>query len=534
MIVLFLLLACLAAPVGAQESGAPGEPDIVLPEVILRVEDFSVERLTGAAPGEAESLPAARELPLPAGEQPLLSEPPAPPPIEAEVSAGRPGPAQRALSALAELGAGSSNHLFSQVALRGLGEDPRFSLRFLHETLDGFAGEEPGSGFDFRQEELEGALKFHLGKAALEFDGALREEERGLQGLPLPAAISRLLRTGDLGAGLSWPFAEHWTLSGSLNGAIAEQLLTVQTGAASRFDEQKLSPQLSLEMRFPRFWLAVDGRYAIQFLDGEPFHRAGALARFGVEVSKAVRLQGEGGWHWSDLSAPEHLFPFDLTLSLTPAPSVSIEATGGYRVQELGPGELAAAYPWSAWADRVLDDHGWFGDLTAAFSFLRSFTLKAGGHLSFLHAAPEPQTTPDLDGLFPLDQVRATQAAVEASLRWTPARESYLAASWRMELIDHPAFSPVTELRLEAGVGSAKWGANGALAVKLGYEPAPPDFTLTPELSLGAFYQPTEAIRLVAEGEDLLSPLSATGKRLDWDPFLSPGIRATFKVQINL
>jgi hypothetical protein len=125
---------------------------------------------------------------------------------------------------------------------------------------------------------------------------------------------------------------------------------------------------------------------------------------------------------------------------------------------------------------------------------------------------------------------------VEASLRWTPARESYLAASWRMELADHPAFSPGTELRLEAGLGSAKWGANGSLAVKLGYESSPPGpgYTLTPELSLGAFFQPTEAIRLVAEGEDLLSPLSDGGRRLEWDPYVSPGIRATFKVQINL
>ena len=386
---MLLLLASLAAPAGAQDAAAPGEPDIVLPEVILRVEDFSVERLTGAAPGEAESLPPARELPLPAGEEPLLSEPPAPPSADAEVSAGRPAPRERALSALAELGAGSSNHLFSQVALRGLGDDPRFSLRFLHETLDGFAGEGPGSGFDRRQEELEGALKFHLGKAALAIDGGLREEERGLQGQGV-TVVSRLLRTGSLGAGLSWPLAEHWTLSGSLEGDIAQQLLTVQAGAAASVAEQRLAPRLSLELRFPRFWLAVDGRYALQFLDGEslpPRRGAGPLRRGGVQGRAPAggrRLARERPLRARE---PVPLRPDPLAHA---GPRVSIEAAGGYRVEELDAGELSAADPWAAWPGQVLDDHGWFGDLTAAFSFPRSFTLKAGAHLSRPEAAPWP------------------------------------------------------------------------------------------------------------------------------------------------
>jgi hypothetical protein len=164
---LFLLIASLAAPAaGAQDQAAPGEPDIVLPEVILRIEDFSVESLSGAAPGEEDTLPPARELPLPAGKRRCW---PSPRRLRPNRRAARPA---RALTATAELGAGTSNHLFSQVALNSLGEEPRFSLRFLHETLDGLAGRAPGSGFDYRQEELEGALKLRLGKASLELTAA--------------------------------------------------------------------------------------------------------------------------------------------------------------------------------------------------------------------------------------------------------------------------------------------------------------------------------------------------------------------------
>ena len=147
-----------------------------------------------------------------------------------------------------------------------------------------------------------------------------------------------------------------------------------------------------------------------------------------------------------------------------------------------------------------------------------------------------PVAQDPLSGLYLLEQVAAWQAAVEASLRWTPARRELpgrRAGAWSWP--DHPPFSPGTELRLEAGLASAKWGANGSLAFRLGYDVAAgPGYTLTPELSLGAFFQASEAIRLVAEGEDLLSALSDGGRRLEWDPYVSPGIRATFKVQINL
>jgi hypothetical protein len=533
MIALLVLLAVLAPPTtGAQDQAAPGEPDIVLPEVILRIEDFSVESLSGAAPGEEDALPPARELPLPAGEEPLVAEPPAPP---VEGPEGQPGAPERALSAMAELGAGSSNHLFSQVTLNSLGEQPRFSLRFLHETMDGLAGRPPGSGFALRKEELEGALKLGLGKASLNLDGSLHEQERGLQDRAPAPIVSRLLRTGGLGAELTWPFAKAWTLTGAVDGSFAGELLTVQTGQASGLEELKAAPRLSLEVRTARFWLAVDGRYAYELFDGQPAHRARAQARFGVEISKAARLEGSGGWHWSQFSSPEHLVPFDLTLTLTPNSFLSVVAVGGYRVEEFDLRQLAETYPWAAFPDPLLDDHGWFADLNATLSLQRAFSVQAGARLSWPRAAPWPQTTQDpASGLFPMDQEQTAWAAVEASLRWTPARESYLAAGWRMEMAQYPAFTPGNLLWLEGGLGSAKWGAHGSLRFMTGFQPPTVDYTETPELSLGGFFQPSLAVRLTAELEDLLSPLSGGGERLDWDPYLAPGIRGTFKVQINL
>jgi hypothetical protein len=529
--VLVLLLAALALPAGAQIQAAPEEPQIVLPEVILRIEDFSVENLAGAAaPGGDESLPPARELPLPSAEESLLAEsavPPAPPESE-----GGPVPAtktqeKKALSAQLELGAGTLSQLYSQVSLFGLGEQPRFRLRFLHDTLDGMGGHPFGSGFNLRQEDLEGGLKFNLGKLGLNFDGGLREEERGLQ--DQSPFISRIVRSGTLSSELAWPFARHWNLVGSLDGAFASQLFTGTSPEA--LDELEGSPKLSVEFRTERFWMGVDGSYSYLAYDGEPSQRGSALARFGVDVAKALRVEGSGGWQWGSLYG--HLFPFNLTLTVTPASYLSILASGGYKVEELDARTLLATYPWANLPAQIVDDHGWFADLTTTFTFKRAFTLEAGAHLSWPEAAPEPLTAQDpTTGLYPLQQVAAARAAVEASLRWTPASETYVSAGWRMELAEHPAFTPGTELRLEAGVAGKRWGGHGSFLFQLGYAPAPPDFTLTPVLSLGGFFQASEAIRLDLELEDLLSPL--TGARLDWAPFVAPGIRGILKVQINL
>ena len=66
MVAAVLLLSL--APLFAQESGPavePQEPDIILPEVILRIEDFSVEEVEAGIPGGEELSAPERTIPLP-------------------------------------------------------------------------------------------------------------------------------------------------------------------------------------------------------------------------------------------------------------------------------------------------------------------------------------------------------------------------------------------------------------------------------------------------------------------------------------
>ncbi len=162
----------------AQSQAAPEEPDIVLPEVILRIEDFSVESLSGAAPGEEDTCPRRASCRCPPARSRCSPSPRPLQPNRRPSRRPRSGPCPPWRS-WAPAPATTCSARWRCTAWES---DPRFSLRFLHETLDGLAGQPPGSGFDFRKDELEGALKLRLGKASLKLDGSLHETERGLQG----------------------------------------------------------------------------------------------------------------------------------------------------------------------------------------------------------------------------------------------------------------------------------------------------------------------------------------------------------------
>ena len=122
---------------------APGEPEIIMPQVILQVEDLSVEKVEAQLPPEEELLPPVRTIPTLSEGELAVGEPTIPAaPVEAE-GPSRPSN-DRLLSSEVQLGAGTVNMIMGSVALKTLGPDPRFSLQFHHETLDGFGGHAAG------------------------------------------------------------------------------------------------------------------------------------------------------------------------------------------------------------------------------------------------------------------------------------------------------------------------------------------------------------------------------------------------------
>jgi hypothetical protein len=125
----FSMLAALAAmlltpvvPARAQEI-EPEEPEIVLPRVLLEIEDLSVETITAGLP-EDELLPEELEVPLPEPEDLVIDEPSimlSPPRAESTVLTREEG---KYVNFEGVIGVGSRNNFMSGFSLYQFEREP--------------------------------------------------------------------------------------------------------------------------------------------------------------------------------------------------------------------------------------------------------------------------------------------------------------------------------------------------------------------------------------------------------------------------
>jgi hypothetical protein len=545
--VVLLLLSGFGA-LSAQESAPavePEEPDIVLPEVILRIEDFSVEEVKAGIPGQEELGAPERTVPLPEVGELDIEEPEIP--IGFDESRDLvAGERSSGLSAQAVLGAGTLSYLYSQIALNRIGgEEPRFKLRFLHEMLDGVAGSagaEAGSGFHTREDRLEAGIKFHLGSLGLEFESLFQDQERGLQQIPnINDYISHVHRQGELDMRMELPLGERLTLKAQADGSFASQLLTGTTPGDET--ELLLAPTAALEFAHKSIWMGLEGDYTYRALPGgtaEELHRGGLQAYFGAEFLTNYRFEARGGWAWnSDLG---HLFPVTLSLSGTPFSTFSFQASGGYRVMQQNYADLLAGFPLPELpATPPEDDRGWFADLGMSFTLTQNLSLQVQALLARSEALLWPDGNPPLpaSGLFAIPQNPAVQLNTDARLRWNLGALITLSAGLHTEFLDRAPEAPLHSgiVEIQGNNDTARWGGDASLEFAIG------DASLSPLLSAGGFYNITDTISLIAEIEDLLHPILGdtvyntrlpTGGLYAWEDYEAPGLRGTVKVQINL
>jgi len=535
-----LLFLAVALGADAQQPAAmePGEPEIVLPDVILRVDDLSVEKVDAALPGEEELLSPERLIPLPELEQPAVHDPELPSGVGAPPDpAGWGGPQGSSLAAQVVLGAGSMNHLYSLVSLNRVGQEPRFKLRFLHQMLDGIGEAEAGAGYDQRADSLEAGLEARLQELDLRVDASLADREHGLQGQGSYAA--KIGRQGAASVEAAHPLGRHLELGARLAGSFATELLAGSTPEEAT--ELLVQPALWGAVRKGPARLVLQTRYAYQSLLGEPgpeLQRFGAELLFSLDIKERYLLEARAGWLWS--SSLGHLPPFSLSLSGNPAAFISFQVSGGYRVQEVSYLTVLEPYPFVRLSGASLEDnHGWFVDGGVGLSLKRALALQARMLVARNSALPLPQTVQDpVSGLFTVAADEGTHVSTDLRLRWNLGSVFSMAVGVHSEWAQRAAFTAVHagSVELEAAPPSGRWGGRAAMGFGVLWDRPAPDVTEAPILDLSGHYNLTDAVSLVAELNDLLYPL-AGGPRFHedaWAPFEAPGLRGTLKVQINL
>ncbi len=513
----------------------PGEPEMIMPQVILKIEDLSVENVEAQLPPEENLLPPVRTVPILTEGELAVGEPVIPTtPVEGE------GPMKPVtgplLSSDIQLGAGTLGLISGNVSLKTLGPDPRFSLQFNHETLDGFAGHNPGSGFNTRTDGLSGGLRFGIGGVGTELAASFKEDENGLQGIssqvPTVAYSSALSRAISGSASFSGAI-DRLSLTATAGGSLDS--LTMQGTAPSPSSEIRLTPSMSASARFGAVKLGLDTNYWYRrdwYLAGglDYLHRFEIAPTLSVDLPGNFVVQGSIGWFINSQGLSR--FPFSVSLTGTPLDFLTLSFEGGYKVVPYDAHDVLAVNDF-AQPMPLVDDRGWYGASSAQISLSRdlSATVKA----SFMASDEMPIGSTTLDpatGLFDVTQGSGTQFSLNSGLRWGITSYISLSAGWDHEFLDRPFFTPIDAL----SAGLLGLDPNGRFGGSVSMAAGPiADGTLQqPLLHASVFWKIVEPVKLQLDGDDLLGPLAGSRWGIAPNTYVTPGFRLSLSLGMSL
>lgn len=541
-----LVLPCLlmaAAAAGSQTLPEPAGPgDLILPPVVLEVEDLSVVRIEARLPPEEELVPPDRRFPMPEPLALAIVEP-ALPSVSAAGSGQPAGAAGAALATRAVLGVGTLRGITAAVELAAAGT-PQVAFSFAHESLDGFAGSPPGSGFDLRDDRLSAEIGVSPWGADLDVAASWRDSARGMQRLGGTGGFTtRTARSIGGSVSLSGTPAPWLTLAGGLT--VANDELILAGAVPEAITELGVAPSLAGTAAFGRFRIGLAARYAFHTgtLVTDPFvngHRFRTDLTADVELAPGWQAEAGVGWHWTgendaaggDFSA----VPFHVGLSGAPFEFLTFSLRGGYRATAVDLADVLAAHPLLL-PEATVDSEGWFADLDMTLGIGRSISATTGLSYSFesamLDADDADGADEDVDpdpttGLYPVRQRRAGGVSLAAGLRWSIASWLTLTGSLAVNLPDRPWYEPAGTLSVELAAleASGRMGATLTAASEAGSSGIQ-----LPRVDLGGFVRLSPAVRLRLDASDLLGPLAEP--RLELGAFARPGLRLLGTVHVE-
>jgi hypothetical protein len=527
-------LAVLAASVlPAAETGIaePADPEIVLPPIVLEIEDLSVERVEAKLPPEEELLPPAREAPLvDVGD--LVIADPSVPTSPGAAGSSTTGTRDRFVAAEVSLGAGTLNHVVGSVALKTLGGVPRFAVDFAHEALDGRGANPLATGYGRRTDELSGSLSLTAGAFDLGLSGSFEEAEHGFQDQSL-LFLNRLSRSLDAEATASARAGEWLTIAAVL-AAGSDSITLEGSGALRQESEYRLAPSLTLDARFKKVRFGLSARYTLRSSTSggaSELHRFATVLAFGADLTSSLLLDGSVGWFGS--SAGANLVPFEIRLTGTPLPFLTLALGGGFRATPQDMGDVLALHPF---VDPALpaDDSAWFADGSLRLTFTKDLSASVRAEVSSSSALLDAGPASDAaTGLFPLEQRRGTRVSTDVGMRWGITQEISLSASLAHEWLPIAILVPGDRLLVElAGLQAAgRWGGN--LSVDFTVPQPQAGGLQLPVVSASGFLAVSDVVTLQLGAADVLAPLLPGAIRIDIGAYSAPGFRLTGSVRMS-
>gem|GEM_PF-2395605 len=557
--VLMLLVAGSAAvavqaevPQAGPES--PEDTEILVPTLLLEVEDLRVEIVDAELPG-SPPLPIPQvQVPLPGTEDAAMAATVLPQPgLDPDVVDPRePDPTESSIYTTGRLGTGNMNHILGAVSLYKLGADPRFRFEFAHDGIDGYSGKESGSGYFRRDDLIDGWIAGDLGPLALELDGRFFAREEGLQ------EGAEVQNNQDSGNGEKYYSVENrylsggtqiavsptdaFALTGRMNASTVARVLT-DADEPPRARETLLEPSVSAELSFPSLDAALRGSYDIRMLsekDADSIPSAQNVEGYGefeYFFEPPVSIGAGAGVVW-EVEERVHV-PFHLRLQGNPFAQLTLRAEGGQEIHRKRYFDLWEEVPLlairAADGDGPRNEAEWYGELAAIYE-LDGTENTIDAAVRYARIENRLVLGDFVGDRFDFEQKDRTMLTPSLGIATRVADNLRFRLGWQGQILDttvlDPQHSISAQVELQNSAGTLAAGAENLFQV---YEEP-----VLPRLSLFGRAAATEGIEFRLSFEDILEPLLDDGRPSLGSsvkaarPFIEPGFRVIVSTQISL
>lgn len=529
----------------------PKEPEIVLPPVLLQVQDVTKEKIDTPLPEEQAPVLPEFNIALPKAQNINLGTAAYKVPIPTEGPGGAPiSPTAKPTASFFSdglIGAGSMNHIVGDVTLYKLGSNPRFNLEFSHERLDGYLSpsttspfhfEQSGAGFFNQTDALTGNLTYSTNNLFnFETHDYYRQTQNGLQGLGTYNSVDHRFIFG--GVKGEYTHIAPFSFGSNIDASIGDMTLTGLAPINS--DELSVTPSLNVGVNLKNVTGTLSGFYGLTQSTEQPlprYQKAGGTLSVNANLPRALTLDGKVGVQWD--TSIGWVLPFSLELDGLYKDLLQYRVYGGHRVIRPSYFSLWGKYPYLTYSVPLITSMEWYGGFTDSWRFTRTFALDSG--VDFTQATEEILPTSlaaNGTGLFDFSQGASTILGPSIGLSWNPTGPLSMSVGWTGHFFDSNQFAPVSSFNLNAEFDAASGRYGGAftgimdlLRTSPGSSKVSPEM---PNLKLSGYFRVSDGVTFHLDLNDLLSPLmDNSGGRKTWDVYTDPGFRVTVTTQISL
>ena len=535
----YALLIGVASASFAQQAGpaAPQDTEIVIPDMMLQIEELQIPQVRAVLPEEGELVLGRMSVLLPGAEELYIDE--------AVFTVPLPGSAQQfgapSIFSSGRLGAGTANHILGELSLFRLGMSPRFRLRFSHEGIDGYQFIDAGTGYFSHTNIIDGWFTGGTDRLSSEFEAAFSEEVHGLQGQSDFYSVGLRRTVGN--AQMRFVPDPVISLNVGLNGEYATRIQSVSgTGPVPSEQEFVINPAAEGRFGIRAVDLVVSTSYFLRFLAaGEiPVYQdmdllAGLDIEFPVSLSASVRA----GILWEP--GAQLTYPWSIALDILLGEALETHIAGGYRVERLRLSDIWAAVPQAGIdADEGLSeltaDGQWYGSVGARWSGLTGFAIAAGVDFVSHAAAADILPYNAETNRFPIVQLPMQSLTANTSVSWRPNPQVQIQAGWTGRFMDTTALRPTGSVSTAVRLADATERFSAGTEIRTDFFPA----VTMPVVGLSGSFAPTDELEFSLEFSDVLAPFldvgrPAIGPAVNADfPFIQPGFRASLFTRISL